>query len=294
MYKSFHTFGIIAPAGKLSREKFDSGVDWLRSEGKTVKLSEHVNAPYPVEYLSSSAEERAKDLTALWLDSEVDLLLATRGGFGSAHLLPLLDWNALKSRPNLPLAGFSDITALHWTMEKLGIGRPIAGPMLGKLAESSQCAYTTRYNDLAFESSSYTIEAAPEYGDFLPLKPGKAAGLPLVGNLSVAVTLCGTPYMPDVAGRILILEDLNEPIYKLDRYLTTLEQNGVFARCAGVLFGQFTDCATNQKLIALLQRFANGVNGPVIANFPFGHTREICTVDFHREMSVENLNISVR
>ncbi|MBS1368669.1 MAG: LD-carboxypeptidase [Lentisphaeria bacterium] len=294
MYAPFHSIGIIAPAGKLKPDKFDTGVAFLRSAGKELKFGGHVNGPSPVEYLSAEAEERAEDLSSLWFDPEVELLLAARGGFGSAHLLPLLDWKALKSRPDLPLAGFSDITALHWAMERFGAGRPVAGPMLGKLAESAASAYTARHHALAFGGEAYEIEPAPEYGEFRLLRTGSASGLPLVGNLTVAATLCGTPYMPDTAGRILVLEDLNEPLYKLDRCLTMLEQNGVFERCAGVLFGRFSECAPERELDMLLQRTAARVNGPVLANFPFGHTLPIATIDFHREMAVEGNRVSVK
>ena len=293
MYNPFHTIGIIAPAGKLKPDKFDTGVAFLRAAGKQLKFGSHVNGPSPVAYLAAGAEERAEDLSALWFDPEVELLLAVRGGFGSAHLLPLLDWQALKSRADLPLAGFSDITALHWAMERFGAGRPIAGPMLGKLAESSASSFTARFHALAFSPDSYEIEPAPEYGRHQLLRPGDAVGLPLVGNLTVAATLCGTPYLPDVSGRILILEDLNEPLYKLDRALTMLEQNGIFARCAGVLFGQFSDCAPLPELYALLRRTAEQVNGPVLANFPFGHTLPIATIDFHRRISISGGRVRV-
>lgn len=293
MYKPFHSIGIVAPAGKLKADKFDTGVAFLRANGKQLKFGSHVNGPSHVNYLSAGAEERAEDLTSLWLDPEIELLLAVRGGFGSAHLLPLLDWETLKTRPDLPLAGFSDITALHWAMERFHAGRPIAGPMLGKIAESAANSFTEHYNALAFDPAPYEIKSAPEYGGYRLLRSGSATGLPLVGNLSVATTLCGTPYLPDVSGRILILEDLNEPVYKLDRMLTMLEQNGIFERCAGLLFGQFSDCAEASELDALFRRTAERVNGPVLANFPFGHTLPAVTIDFHRAITVENDQVFV-
>lgn len=287
LYPPFATIGIAAPAGKLRAELFDTGSAFLRAAGKELKFGAHVNGPSPVPYLSADAEDRAADLARLWLDPEVELLLAVRGGFGAAHLLPLLDWDALKTRPELPLAGYSDITALHWAMEKFGAGRPIAGPMLGKLAECVGSPYSSRYHLKAFLPERYEIEAAPEYGSIVELRSGSATGLPLVGNLTVAASLCGTPYLPDATGRILILEDLNEPIYKLDRGLTTLEQSGVLARCAGVIFGQFSECASPRELLELFRRFAAKVNGPVLMNFPFGHTFPMVTLDFHRPAIID-------
>ncbi len=293
LYPPFSTIGIVAPAGKLRPEPFDTGTAFLRAAGKELKFGAHINGPSPVSYLSADAENRTADLTRLWLDPEIDLLLAVRGGFGSAHLLPLLDWEALKNRPELPLAGYSDITALHWAMEKFGAGRPVAGPMLGKLAECVASPYSVEYHLRAFRPEPYEIEAAPEYGPIAELQSGSATGLPLVGNLTVAASLCGTPYFPNVSGRILILEDLNEPIYKLDRNLTMLEQNGVLSRCAAVVFGQFSDCAAPEDLSRLFRHFASKINGPVLMNFPFGHTFPIVTLDFHRPISISSGHISV-
>ena len=292
LYPLFHTIGIIAPAGKLRPELFDTGAAFLAA-GKQLKFGAHVNGPSDVAYLAADADHRVADLTALWLDPEVDLLLAVRGGFGCAHLLPLLDWKKLGARSDLPLAGYSDLTALHWAMEKFGVGRPIAGPMLGKLAECVASAYTADYHAKAFAAGPYEIESAPEYGPMIELQGGSATGLPLVGNLTVATTLCGTPYCPDVSGRILILEDLNEPVYKLDRALTMLEQNGILKRCAGLIFGQFSDCAVPADLKTLFRRFAPEVDGPVLMNFPFGHTFPMVTLDFHREISVDAGRVTV-
>lgn len=292
-YPPFSTVGIIAPAGPLGAGLFDTGAAFLRACGKELRIGAHVNGPSPVSYLSADAERRAADLAALWLDPEIELLLAVRGGFGSAHLLPLLDWEILKTRPELPLAGYSDITALHWAMEKNGAGRPVAGPMLGKLAECAASPYSMEFHRRAFRPEAYEIEAAPEYGPFVELNTGSASGLPLAGNLSVAASLCGTPCFPDVSGRILILEDLNEPVYRLDRCLTALEQNGVFRRCAGLLFGQFSDCGTREELTRLFRRVAAEVDGPVLMNFPFGHTFPLATLDLHRGMTVRAGRVSV-
>ncbi len=292
-YPHCSTIGIIAPAGKLCSERFDAGIEFLHEAGKTLKIGRHVNGPSPVAYLSADAVQRADDLISLWLDPAVELLLAVRGGFGSAHLLPLLDWDALKARPALPLAGYSDITALHWAMEAMEVGRPIAGPMLGKLPECAASPYSCEFHRRTFAPEAYEIEAAPEYGAMIELKSGSANGRPLVGNLTVAASLCGTPFFPDTSGRILVLEDLNEPVYKLDRALTMLEQNNALSRCAGLVFGQFTDCAPPRELRQLLGRFAEQINGPVLMNFPFGHSMPMVTLDFHRPLVIQDGCVSV-
>ncbi len=281
------TIAVTAPAGPLAAERFADGVEWLRTEGKRVKIMPHANGPSPASYLAAATEARAGDLTAAWLDPEVDLILASRGGFGSAHLLELLDWGELAARPMLPVVGYSDITALHWAMIAREAGMPVVGPMLGKLSEAARSAYTAQTFHAALAQESMELPPAPEFGPFLVWKKKAAAGLPLPGNLAVAVTLCGTPFCPDPAGKILLFEDLNEPAYKLDRYLTQLLQNGFFRRAAGVIFGQFCDCAPQEELNRLFQEVAREVRGPVLSNFPFGHIFPLACLNCRMTLTIE-------
>ena len=285
--EQFKTVAIAAPAGPLAAERFADGAEWLRRAGREVKIMPHVNGPSPAPYLAASARARAEDLASAWLDPEVDLLLAARGGFGSAQLLELLDWRALAGRPYLPLVGYSDITALHWAMISRNAGTPLVGPMLGKLAEAESSPYTARTFHAALAGESMELSPAPEFGPFQVWNKGAASGLPLPGNLAVAVTLCGTPFCPDPAGKILLFEDLNEPAYKLDRYLTQLRQNGFFRRAAGVIFGQFLDCAPQEELNRLFQEVAREVRGPVLSNFPFGHLFPLACLNCRMTLTVE-------
>ena len=264
---------VVAPAGKISREKFETGFACLQElAGGGVKVMPHVFTDYGVSYLAAGAEERAEDIMSAWLDPEVMAILCVRGGFGSAQILDLLDWEALRSRPEMPVIGYSDITALHFAMAAKGVGIPVVAPMIGTLNEALSSPYTCRsYADL-ISGRSCELLPAEAYGDFRVIKPGDVSGKLLAGNLAVAVTLCGTPYFPDVRDRILLFEDLNEPLYKLDRYFTQLEMCGVLQNCRGLLLGQFTDCAPQEELDELFERIAGKVNGPVISNLPFGHT----------------------
>ncbi len=285
--EQFKTIAVAAPAGPLAVERFTDGVNWLRATGKMLRIMPHVNGPSSARYLAASAEARAADLSAAWLDPEVDLLLAARGGFGSAQLLELLDWRRLAARPLLPVVGYSDITALHWAMISRNAGSPLVGPMLGKLLEAEHSSYTVRTFRAALERIPMELPPAPEFGPFQVWNRGTASGLPLPGNLAVAVTLCGTPFCPDPAGKILLFEDLNEPAYKLDRYLTQLRQNGFFRRAAGVIFGQFLDCAPREELNRLFQEVADEVRGPVLSNFPFGHLFPLACLNCRMPLTVE-------
>ncbi len=251
--------GIISPAGPVDKDKLLSGVAGLEKLGCSVRLGDH--ALGKTGYLAASAAERFADFRNFYLDDEIDLILASRGGFGCAHLLP--DLAELPKRPKL-VAGYSDLTALLWALEKFDLATTLALPM------------AARYGDLdekSLASAAAALAATPRnLGTFTELRPGAAQGLPLPGNLTVAASIVGTPYFPDCAGRILVLEDVNEPLYKIDRALTQLEQGGAFAACGGVIFGEFTQSgATDAELDELLIRATRQVAGPVLRGLRYRH-----------------------
>ncbi len=271
------TVAVISPAGPVATEVFAAGTEALRGSGVRVKIMPHANGRDPeFPYLSAPAAARAADLTAAWLDPEVDLLFCGRGGFGSAQLLPLLDFPTLRQR-RMPVVGFSDITALHWAMTALDVGIPIAGPMLSALPE---------LNDACRNAMCDAIAGTPRrLGRFKVIKRGRAEGLPIPGNLSVAMSLAGTGWMPDLSGRILLFEDVNEPDYRLDRMFTQLEQCGSLSRCAGAVFGDFSGAADPERLI---RRAAAAIDGPVLSGFPFGHGAPFPAVNFRQRLLIDD------
>ena len=205
-------------------------------------------------------------------------------------MLPLLDWQLLQSRPQLPLIGYSDITALHMAMLKHQAGIPVIAPMAAKLhsalIEDKNRAYNQKYLHAAFCSETMTVVPPPGEPKMRVLQKGSATGLPVAANLAVLTSLCGTAYLPDFAGRILLLEDINEPPYKLDRMLTQLSQNGILAACAGLVFGGFDACGEEAERKRIFNRFTVEVNGPVIAEFPFGHRLMPAAVNMAKPMRI--------
>ena len=265
------TFGVVSPSGGLEGETFDAGLAALEKLGFAAKVMPH--AREKKGYLSASAEARAADLGAAWSDPDIDAILCSRGGFGSAHLLPLLDWAEMKER-NLPLLGYSDITALHLAMDKLGVGRPIAAPMLRHFPKIDEWSLSSLLDVLERrDHETEGVEALTGEGEF--------SGRPLAGNLCVMASLLGTPYFPDPTGRILVLEDVREPLYRIDRGLTHLEQAGVFSVCSGVVFGAFTGEEIDEaELKELLFRVAKNSGKPAVYGFPFGHQMPFRAIDF--------------
>ena len=277
------TFGVVSPAGGLDREAFDAGLMAAEKLGFAVKAYPHARGR--AGYLSAAAEVRAADLAAAWNDPDVDAILCSRGGFGSAHLLPLLEWKKMRARP-LPLLGYSDITALHLAMDKFGVGRPIAAPMLRHFSELDDDSLAALRDVLDKNNHAFRgAEALTDRAEF--------SGRPLAGNLTVMASLLGTPYFPDPTGRVLVLEEVGEPLYRIDRMLTQLDQAGVFAACAGVVFGAFTEGDfTGAELREVLFRVLKSSGRHAVAGFPFGHKLPFRAIDFTARMTVRNGKIA--
>ncbi len=198
-------------------------------------------------YLANTDEKRAADINAMFADPEVRAIFAVRGGWGSARLLPYLDWRLISANPKLVI-GFSDITALHMAIAARAQFTTIHGPNGGSAWGK---ASVDHFRALAFDGATPTL-VNPEGGEdrlaqrrwrTQPLgKGGKARGRLLGGNLTVLTALAGTPWLPDFRGAILFLEDVDEAEYRIDRMLTQLGQAGVLGGLAGAVFGQCTNC----------------------------------------------------
>lgn len=239
------TVGLVEPAG-FTTDQFDLQVitESITAMGLVPKLAPHLMARFG--YLAGQDRQRAADLNAMFADDKVRAVFAVRGGWGSARILPHLDFKLIRSNPKL-LIGFSDITALHMALAARAgfttIHGPNAASAWGKLSWDA-------FRRLAFDGEMpvYSTPLASEdrlaqrNGRIRTIRPGKAQGRLLGGNLTVLTALMGTPYLPDFSGSILFLEDIDEAEYRIDRMLTQLALGGVLRRVAGVVFGQCTNC----------------------------------------------------
>ena len=230
--------------------------------------------------LPCSAEIRVLDLQECWLNKSVDLIISSRGGYGSAQLCDLLDWEKMASR-RIPVLGYSDITAFQLAMFKYGAGIPVCSPVATQIHEvcksdiAAESLYRALQNALnpTKKAPVFFLEQLPE--EFLKkiriLKTGKARGRMIPANLTVLVSLLGTPHFPDLKDCIIMLEDVNEPLYKLDRCLTQLSQAGILAKCSGLVFADFKKCGNSRDRNKVFAKFAEQVSGPVLTGVPFGH-----------------------
>lgn len=272
--------GLVAPAGFVG-DRF--GLAEIESTVRAMGLVPR-SAPHMLEregYLAGSDQTRARDLMAMFADDEVRGIMAVRGGWGSARLLPYLDFAAIARKPKL-FAGFSDNTALHMALAARTGVHGIHGP---NAATSWPPAAWDSFHEIAFEGAmptySVPVSAGPNLSgrgpDLRTFRGGKARGRLVGGNLTVLAALAGTPYLPDFTGAILFLEDTNEAEYRIDRMLTQLALAGILGKVAGVIFGQCTHCGnpdggySNFTIYEVLDRRLSGLGVPAFQGALIGH-----------------------
>ena len=284
------TIGVAAPAGRPAHpERLAAGVAALQEMGYAVRLPA---TPWPGEdYLADSDQRRAAELHALFADDEIAAIIAVRGGFGCLRLLPHLDLNLLAAHPKL-LLGFSDVSIL---LNRLGSQcgmLSLHGPVLTSLGNATpaarqrlQCCLQGRWNEPI------------DLDDRKVLRRGDSVFAPLYGgNLASLVSLIGTPFDFPWQGKVIFLEEVNEPPYRVDRLLTQLSLAGKFRGLAGLLLGDFSgvyppeDPRNRHYLDMVLGRVAELCTGetyPIWANIPAGHRHDNQTLPFAATVLLE-------
>ena len=266
--------GVLAPASWEARSEWEDGVRLLKRQGYRVKLAPSCTAVYG--FFAGTDEARAADVNRFFRDDEVKAILCLCGGYGSARILDRLDYAEIARHPK-PLIGFSDNTALHIALgEKSGIVT-VHGPMLVTLANKSATDYTAK-EFFRGVSSERPLGELPMPGGrkMKALVEGEAEGVVIGGNLSMILSLIGTPYELKADGALLLLEDVGVASYQVDRALYQLWQSGLLRRVNGVLFGAFTggddqNDPGDPSTAEVIESYARLVGKPAITNVPAGH-----------------------
>jgi len=262
--KKGDTIGIIAPAGPVRNENdFSAGLKMLTDLG--FKTRYQGNILRHNDFLAGTDQERLGELHEIWRDPEVKALLAVRGGYGCLRLLPGLDLDLIRQQPKI-LIGFSDLTVLLSAIQQRTGLITFHGPMLTTLARSDRDSQEAFFNLL-------TGRARPEIkGKGLEiLKGGQARGRLLPGNLTSLVHLLGTPWEPEWRDALLVLEDIGEAPYRIDRLLTHLWAAGRLEQIAGLILGDFDQCGEREVIWQRVLDLLAHRPIPIWANFPCGH-----------------------
>lgn len=264
------TVGLFAPAHNFDRGDLTRGMETLRSWGLSVRLPRGLYQRK--KYLAGDDAHRLAVMEELMEDDQVEALMAVRGGYGCQRLLPHL----VERWPRWPkkaIYGFSDLTALHLARFKaesvIGFHCPMV-VSLGKLDKRSRADALSR-EDLKNSLSGGSRSGGWDFSRRQVLRPGRVRGPLLGGNLTLVAALLASPWLPDFQGAILLLEDVDEPTYCLDRLLITLRQSPIWRRAAGLVFGGFAGCGSPAEVSRLLKEAAADFHGPAVMGAPFSH-----------------------
>ena len=292
--------GIVSPASPIASfvpRRFARGIAALERRGFRVRVGDH--ALERDRHTAGTIEQRLADLHAMFADPEVRAIVCTIGGFNSHQLLEELDFDLIAATKLF--VGYSDITALHagiWA--RTGVSTVLGPMLLPQWAEfGGMHEYTWRHLERTLmrgepgelpAASEWTAERTRwDEEDDQPrvmqpnpgpraIRPGVGEGPVVAGNMSTIVLLAGTPWLPDLEGALLCLEedDAAGPQH-VDRYLTQLRQMGALARAAGLAIGRFMPGSKldDETLDAIVLRATRGLELPVAAGFDFGHTDPI-------------------
>ncbi|MFF4345225.1 LD-carboxypeptidase [Kitasatospora sp. NPDC001540] len=268
---------LAATSGAIDPDRLALGTDILRSWGLDVVVPPHLHDTHPtLPHLAGTDAHRAADFQAAWLDPDIDAVLCARGGFGAHRMVDLLDWDAMRAAEPKPLVGFSDVTVLHEAVsQRLGIPT-LYGPMPGTTVFSTDAATAEHLRRTLFEPATTTVLTGP---DATALAPGQAHGVLMGGCASLLAADRGTPgARPSFAGGLLLLEDVNEQPYQLDRILTQLRRSGALDGVAGVVLGSWDNCGPLDGVRAVMLDHFGGLGVPVLWELGFGHCPSSITV----------------
>jgi len=255
---------VVAPASPFDREELMRGLAWLRTRYE-LRLSSSILSRRG--YLAGDDTHRAEQLTRAIEDESVSAIVCARGGYGAMRILDRVPWETFVRRPKW-LVGFSDVTALHLAASALGVAS-IHGPNVTGLGRSISAA------ERASLLASLEEPAAPAKWTGLDvLCPGAAEGPLVGGNLALVTAMAAANRFVVPEGAIVVLEDVTERPYRIDRMLVSLLLGGHLARASGIVFGGFTQCEPGPDgttVRDVLAELTSQLGVPVLAGAPFGH-----------------------
>ncbi len=275
--------GVISPASSpLDPGKLDSGVKYIERVGYRVEIGRNVGKVNG--YLAGSDKERADDLNSMFKNKNVKAIICVRGGYGAFRILHWINYKLIRNNPKI-FVGFSEITAIQTAiLHKAGL-ITFAGPMVASDFANDVSSYT---EDLFWRLLTSNKKLGrikyPDQTKLSGITKGSTTGRVLGGNLAVFNALIGTPYFPILKDRILLLEDVAELPYKIDRMFNQLKMIKVFNKIKGLVLGRFVDCYEHdpmKKTLTLgevMEDYLNELNIPVVYTFPHGHIKDKVTV----------------
>ncbi|UNK74643.1 muramoyltetrapeptide carboxypeptidase [Raoultella planticola] len=274
-------FYLVAPSGYcLNQEAAYRGVQRLQEAGHQVLHQEVI--PRRQQRFAGTEHERLNDINQLaTLDGANRIVMAVRGGYGASRLLPHIDWQALAARQRqnpLIICGHSDFTAIQMGLLAKGSIITFSGPMLaGNFGAETMDPFTEHHFWQALRNPEFTLEWQGEGPDC------RTQGTLWGGNLAMITSLIGTPWLPQIANGILVLEDINEHPFRVERMLLQLLNSGILANQRAIVLGSFTGAQPNDydagyDLPQVRDYLRAQLAVPLISGLDFGHEQRTVTL----------------
>ncbi len=276
------------------QEILEKSSQYIEKQGFKVVFPKNKAEKYG--YLAGSDKTRATAFMELVSDPYIKIIWALGGGYGTTRILDLLDFGMIRSNPKI-FIGYSDITALHASLNSISHITSVLGPTIGDVfglrKKSSGMSIMNNCLDVLL-SNTLPILDLSSFTSFKVIKPGQATGRLVGGNLALITSLLATPYALDLRGKILLIEDINEAPYKIDRMLNQLKLAGELSKLKGLILASFNNCdRKDQNSLSLEEVFLDyfkNASYPVISGFPSGHMEYMQTFPLNCEVELDTFS----
>ena len=264
---------IIAPASAPDMGNLSKGIARLKKLGFKISLGSNIKRLVQVHELAATAVERSQEILNAFRDDNVKAIFCARGGYGSIHSLPLLDFDVIHDHPKI-FIGYSDITALHLAFNKLSNLVTFHGPMPGSDPEEMGKPYFKTIIEV-LEGKTNNFATGDRDLLFKYINPGTVEGTSIGTNISVASSLIGTKYMPDTTDKILFAEDTGITAGDIDRYLFTMKLANLLGNFSGFAFGDIKTVNEQSEPMPfvedVIEDYMEELKKPSLYGLPFGH-----------------------
>ncbi len=260
---------LVAPARKVAEDDIAFAVEYIRQRGFVPIYDERLFLSY--NQFAGNDEQRASVLQHYLDADDIDAIMCVRGGYGTVRIIDRLDFDKFLQKPKW-IVGYSDVTVLHAKMQSLGI-ESLHATMPINFQDNSKQALDTLFDALCGKEIKYDLPQ--QTLDILSKMKGEVVG----GNISVLYSLLGSDIFPDVEGKVLFLEDLDEYLYHIDRMMMVFQRAGIFDKIGGLIIGGLTKMHDNaipfgMTAEEIISEKIKDKNIPTVFNFPAGHVSD--------------------
>lgn len=268
------TIGVIAPSSSIRDDRLETGIAVIEKAGFNVIRGDHLSDRHG--YLAGVDRARGAELTRMFERPDVNAVFCVRGGYGACRMVEYVDWGVVMRKPKV-FVGYSDITTLHLAMERFAGLVTIHGPVVVSHGQRLSETCSSTFWRMVREPKPFGLLDTGK-AKIQTVRAGRVTGRLAGGCLSILAGAVGTPEAPDFAGRIVLLEDVGEPVYRIDRYLVQLKRAGLLQQAAGFVIGVVTGWRAEEKIEDpvitpedVWRDHILPLGKPAIAGFPFGH-----------------------